>query len=108
MMDLVRELPEVRPMEDLEKAPRPRRITDDQWRSILAGLEPGWYTSSMLYPRYVAWVPSGSSPISRVAFGHCVSAFVGKGSENSVVLSGCNGVRRYRLTTEHVSGPAVG
>ena len=87
--------------------PNPRRLTVEDLRSLVAGLEPGRYSTRVLWPRYQAWaVMKGRPEVHPRAFGKYMRAFVG--GENVEVVSGGNTRRIFHLLAEHVSEPQSG
>jgi hypothetical protein len=65
-MGTMSDLPEVRPL-----APP---VTGDDVASALLGLEPGWYRSSALLPRYLVWAKANGKPeITAKTLGEIIS-----------------------------------
>lgn len=82
-------------------APTERTSVDGPRRNdfldLVKGLTPGWYTSRMLYPRYLVWAENNMhEPVGMHSLGARLRAFVG--NENVKVLS--DKQRAFRFTAD--------
>jgi hypothetical protein len=41
-------------------------VTEEDIRAFVKGMEPGWYTSRDLHPRYAAWAERESLPVASI------------------------------------------
>lgn len=102
----MRPLPEVKPLTSTKHPPVfvTDRLEPEDFRSLLAGLTPGRYTTGMLFPRYRVWAQNAGRPeVHPRAFGKYMRAFVGE--ENTFAQRKSGGTRIFTLTADHVSGP---
>jgi hypothetical protein len=69
-------------MDDIELAvPEPLGVpvTDDQARAVLEGLDPGWYATRTLWPRYLTLVAREGWPLSnRISLGSALKRVANK------------------------------
>lgn len=101
-------LPPVQPLPEPEPLPEPSGLSRedaaksvhlDEVQEVVRGLEPGWYTTMLLHPRYRVWADNNGRRVSsRTALAFKLGELVGP--EN--IRIGNAKVREYRLTAYHV------
>lgn len=90
-------LPEVRPLHFENPM---GQLQAAELLEIVQGLEPGWYTTALLHPRYRVWAENnGRRVLSKTALAFRLNQLVGK--EN--IRIGLYKFREYRLTEEVVN-----
>lgn len=105
---VMKPLPDVLPLESGGKSKSfYKKVPSEELRHVLAGLQPGTYTTAMLYPRYEVWAENhGQEPIHPRAFGRRLQILIGR--EN--IRQGAPGTSRlFLLKAEHVTpkGPEL-
>lgn len=76
-------------------------LSNEDLFSLLAGLEPGWYTTASLWPRYLVWAENENRPpVKRISLGMNLRRIAGDVKKNKAPEGG----NLYWFDHKHVSG----